>query len=462
MTVPISDLQAVAPGAIIELFELTLSLEQHGVAETYRFHAGTSLNANGELVWNGNSYMRLPIEMEGFEYSGSGQLPRPTLRVSNIMGVITGLLITLKSSPAGGLEGAQVTRIRTLARYIDAVNFPGGINLYGTPDPTAEFPREIFFIDRKASENRDIIEFEMAAVFDLMGVRAPKRQCLADVCSWEYRSAECGYTGADYYDKNDQPVPTLAQDVCGKRLISCETRFNPFTRIGSVTSGSTALTVQEPVSAAAGTPIFGHGIATGATVASVNAAGTIITMSAAATANMTETRTGTIQSNLTTIVVSSASNLAKGMPISGPGIKAGTTITGIAGTTLTLSQAAERNYALAGAKIGVLGATTSGNAVQMPDLDGIYLTLPSWVKGPGLPADSYIEVTAWRSHFAAYPFLALVNYAGTGSGTYSFYYSVPYSSGTYTFTASPVYTFRNPNVIGLPYGGFPGIGVYGS
>jgi hypothetical protein len=185
-------------------------------------------------------------------------------------------------------------------------------------------------------------------------------------------------------------------------------------------------------------------------------------MSAAATANMTETRTGTIQSNLTTIVVSSASNLAKGMQISGPGIKAGTTITGIAGTTLTLSQAADVNYTLAGTKNGALGATTSGNAVQLPDLDGIYLTSPMWVTGPGLPSGVYTEVTAWRSQFGPYPFLALVNYAGAGSGTYSFYYGAAYSSATYSFTASPIYTFRSPNVIGLPYGGFPGIGVYGS
>lgn len=458
MSVPVSDLQSVAPSAIIELFELTLNIEQHGVAETYRFHAGTSLNASGELVWNGNSYMRLPVNMEGFEYNGSGQLPRPKLRVSNITGVITGLLLTLKSSPSGGLEGAEVTRIRTLARYIDAVNFPGSVNPYGTPDPTAEFPREVFYVDRKSSENRDVIEFELAAAFDLMGVRAPKRQCLADVCSWEYRSAECGYTGSDYYNKNDEPVTTLAQDVCGKRLVSCETRFNPFTRIGSVTSGSTTLTVQEPLSAAAGTPIFGHGIATGATVASVNSAGTIVTMSAAATANMTETRTGTIQSGLTTIVVSSSTGLVKGMPVSGTGILPGTTITGIAGTTITLSQAAAPNYTLAGTKAGTL----DGSSLKMENLDGIYLMSPLWVKGPGLPADKYTPVERFyrASFFLGY--IASLNYSSAGSGTYSFYYAGPYSSATYSFTGSNIYTFRNQNTIGLPYGGFPGIGVYGS
>ena len=50
-------------------------------------------------------------------------------------------------------------------------------NPFGTPDPNAEFPREVYKIDRKSAENRDIVEFELAAPTDLAGVRIPKRQC---------------------------------------------------------------------------------------------------------------------------------------------------------------------------------------------------------------------------------------------------------------------------------------------
>ena len=46
-----------------------------------------------------------------------------------------------------------------------------------TADPTAEFPREIYSVDRKSSENREVVEFELAAPTDLAGVRIPKRQC---------------------------------------------------------------------------------------------------------------------------------------------------------------------------------------------------------------------------------------------------------------------------------------------
>jgi lambda family phage minor tail protein L len=219
MSTPVSELQKVAPSALIELFTLELNTLQHGVTETYRFHAGSSLNSNGQVTWAGNAYLRFPVEADGFQYNGSGQLPRPTLRIANLTGTITALLLTLPN----GIEGAKVTRIRTLARYLDAVNFPGGVSPY-TPDPTAAFPAEVYYIDRKSSETRDVIEFELAAAFDLASVRAPKRQCLT-ICPWVYRSTECSYTGSSYFDENDDAVPTLASDKCGKRLSSCKARF---------------------------------------------------------------------------------------------------------------------------------------------------------------------------------------------------------------------------------------------
>lgn len=212
MTVPVSALQEVAPGAIIELFELQLNTAQHGTNDLFRFHAGTSLNSNGSVYWDSNEYIPFPIEADGFEYSGNGQLPRPKIRVSNILSTITALLLTLPD----GLEGATVTRIRTLARYIDAVNFPGGVSPY-SPDPTAEFPQEIYYVDRKTIENRDVVEFELAAAFDLASVSAPKRQCIANICQWIYKSTECGYSGA---------LPT-----CDKTLGACKAHFGTYAEL---------------------------------------------------------------------------------------------------------------------------------------------------------------------------------------------------------------------------------------
>ena len=145
----ITDLQKINPSSVIELFTLQLSTALHGANTIYRFHAGTNYNSNADIIWAGNTYNKMPIQAEGFAYQ-RGQLPRPNLTVSNALGTITAILLTVNETTAGNdLTGATVTRIRTLARYLDATNFPGSSNPFGTPDPTAEFPQEIYKIDRK-------------------------------------------------------------------------------------------------------------------------------------------------------------------------------------------------------------------------------------------------------------------------------------------------------------------------
>ena len=140
------------------------------------------MNANGELVWAGNSYLRFPIECTGFEFTGTGTLPRPTITVSNIFGTLTAIMASVNQVTVGNdLNGAKLTRIRTLARYLDAVNFPGNTNPYGTPDPSAEFPKEIYFLDRKISENRDIVQWEAISALDLVNVKLPKRIATRDI-----------------------------------------------------------------------------------------------------------------------------------------------------------------------------------------------------------------------------------------------------------------------------------------
>ena len=66
-----------------------------------------------------------------------------------------------------------------ISSFIRVVNFSGNTN--STADPNAEFKREVYNIDRKSVENRDIVEFELAQVWDLAGVRAPKRQCVRSI-----------------------------------------------------------------------------------------------------------------------------------------------------------------------------------------------------------------------------------------------------------------------------------------
>jgi len=211
------ELAVLAPNAIIELFQLHLDLVLHGSNDIYYFHAGVNANVTGNIFWNGQAYFRLPIQAEGFDYSNGGTLPRPTLSVANLGGEISALLLAANAiTPGNDLGGAKVVRIRTLKKFLDGET---------SADPHAKFPDEIWYVDRKSAENREVVQWELASKFDMAGTMIPKRQIVANVCQWQYRSAECGYTGSNYWNERDQVVGTLAQDRCGKRIGSCKLRF---------------------------------------------------------------------------------------------------------------------------------------------------------------------------------------------------------------------------------------------
>ena len=212
------ELNKLAPSAVIELFELDGTAISVGVDQVYRFHSGTNQDIDGDIVWNGDTYSRYPIVASGFEYDGQGQLPRPQISISNVLSLMTTL-----AADHNDLVGATVKRIRTLKKYLDEVNFTSGSN--ATADPYANFPDEIFVIDRKVIETRDLVTFELCATFDVAGVKLPRRQIIQNICPWTYRGEGCGYTGTDYYDINDQEVDDVADDVCSHRLTGCRARF---------------------------------------------------------------------------------------------------------------------------------------------------------------------------------------------------------------------------------------------
>ena len=119
-------------------------------------------------------------------------------------------------------------RIVTLESFLDAENFENDVNpWYPNADdiPAAtdtEAPNDVYYIDRIIDENAVTITFELTSALDL-----PNSYCgrqMLRSCTWVYRSSECGYTGESYFDINDNPVSGLGNDVCGKRLSSCQAR----------------------------------------------------------------------------------------------------------------------------------------------------------------------------------------------------------------------------------------------
>jgi lambda family phage minor tail protein L len=218
MTTPTSiqtEIQKLDPSAIIELFQLRLTLAVNGIDTTFYYHAGTN-SLTTDVVFQGITYSAVPIEADGFELTSKGTLPRPTMRVANTGGAISALLLSYNPLQA------KVTRIRTCKKFLDVVNFPGGVN--PTADPTAKFEDQVWYIDRVSRENVQLVEFELVSRLDLTNLQLPGRQ-VQDYCPWVYRGPECGYTGSSYFDVNDNAVGVSTSDVCGKRFNSCRIRF---------------------------------------------------------------------------------------------------------------------------------------------------------------------------------------------------------------------------------------------
>ena len=208
-------LQSLEPSAIIELFQLELTEAINGVDQTYYYHAGTN-ELTADVVFNGLTYAATAIQIDGFATATKGVLPRPTMRIANISNAISALLLLYNPLQA------KVTRIQTCKKFLDAVNFTGGTN--ATADPTAKFEDQIYYIDRVASENPTMVEFELASKLDLINVALPGRQVL-EHCPWVYREdSTCGYKGKKFFDINNNST-TEANDVCGKRYTSCTLRF---------------------------------------------------------------------------------------------------------------------------------------------------------------------------------------------------------------------------------------------
>ncbi|EGA2811045.1 phage minor tail protein L [Escherichia coli] len=79
-------------------------------------------NEKGEPVtWQGRQYQAYPIQGSGFELNGKGTSTRPTLAVSNLYGMVTGMVEDMQS-----LVGGTVVRRKVYARFLDAVNFVNG------------------------------------------------------------------------------------------------------------------------------------------------------------------------------------------------------------------------------------------------------------------------------------------------------------------------------------------------
>ena len=167
------ELQSLEPSAVIELFKLTFNKAVNGLTEddadvVFYYHAGTN-EVKTNIIFNGISYTPLPVKVTGFNKTTKGTLPRPKFEIANTNSAISALI--LLNNPIH----AELLRIKTCKKFLDAVNFTSGSN--SNADPTAIFEADDrWYVDRVVSENPNTVVFELTGKIDMTNLRLPKRK----------------------------------------------------------------------------------------------------------------------------------------------------------------------------------------------------------------------------------------------------------------------------------------------
>jgi lambda family phage minor tail protein L len=208
-----AELFSLGPSALMTFFEIDLTdiLFDKGIIgqpdstnehqRIFRFHNNLHLTKSS-LQWQGKTFVAIPAESEGFEYNSTGTLPQPKMRISvSEEGVPTLSLLKTTMEQVGDAVGAKFTRRRTLAKYLDAANFAGDAPDRHSEDQNAEFPRDVYFIERKSEESKTTLEFELASVLDIENIRLPARLMIAKRCMWFYRGEGCSYEYSSAVDE---------------------------------------------------------------------------------------------------------------------------------------------------------------------------------------------------------------------------------------------------------------------
>ena len=196
-----SELFSLEPSALLEFFVIYYDYVNYPDEKLY-IHGGTN-GIDGSIYWQGEEYAPFPIQSSGFESKGDGTLPRPKLMVSNQDFFVSNLIRRYNN-----LVGAKIVRKRTFLKFLDNRNFSDGKNPYGSADPASGLEDQVFFILRRSSENRAIVEFELGSPLELENVNFPRRIVMSRYCSFHYRGNGCRYDGPPVSDDSDRVMST--------------------------------------------------------------------------------------------------------------------------------------------------------------------------------------------------------------------------------------------------------------
>lgn len=126
-----------------------------------------------DVTFLGNTYTALPFEVDAISEESKGQIPNVVLRIANVGRILQGFI-----EETNGAVGARVILTVAHASYLTS----------GYMAFQAEF---------------DVIATHVDALWitltlgipNPMRRRFPTYKYIPDICQWDFKSAECGYTG---------------------------------------------------------------------------------------------------------------------------------------------------------------------------------------------------------------------------------------------------------------------------
>lgn len=184
------------------------------------FENGTDKVWMRNIIFNGQTFEPMALEVSGLEMRSDGKASAPTLSMANNINGIQNA-VSAYCLKFGDFAGARLKVITTLAKYLDAANFSTG-NASANINEKRE---QLWFIEQKTSENAQQVSFELSNPVDFEGLKIPTRQ-ISNYCGWEYRSEECGYIGSAMFNDKDEPTDNPALDRCSYRTSGCHCRKN--------------------------------------------------------------------------------------------------------------------------------------------------------------------------------------------------------------------------------------------
>jgi len=153
--------------------------------------AGITDTDYSPIVYDGNTYYALPLEMTDLKISTSGVQNRPTITIGNVESIIRKSSVFQNANDGGNdgladfnldsLIGKRITKRQTLEKYLSID--PAIVSTKAT----VEFPKRTYIIDMIKARTAEVVVFELANPFDLEGITLPNRQVVGKYCPWIYQ-----------------------------------------------------------------------------------------------------------------------------------------------------------------------------------------------------------------------------------------------------------------------------------